>query len=62
MYDSYENIQSIKDSLEKNINNSIKKQPKNKKNENFIKEYSANFLKQKLDIKSKIIVSLMKND
>ncbi len=60
--DSYENIQSIKDSLEKNINNSIKKQPKNKKNENFIKEYSANFLKQKLDIKSKIIVSLMKND
>ena len=60
--DSYENIKSIKDSLEQNINSSIKKQPKNKKNENFIKEYSANFLRQKLDIKSKIIVSLVNND
>ena len=57
--DSYENIKFIKDSLEKNINSSIKKQPKNKKIENFIKEYSSNFLKQKLDIKSKIIVSLV---
>ncbi|MBC63962.1 MAG: ribonuclease J [Chloroflexi bacterium] len=60
--DSYENIKYIKDSLEQNINSSIKKQPKNKKNENFIKEYSANFLRQKLDIKSKIIVSLVNND
>ena len=57
--DSYENIKFIKDSLEKNINSGIKKQPKNKKIENFIKEYSSNFLKQKLDIKSKIIVSLV---
>ncbi|MAR34318.1 MAG: hypothetical protein CL714_02110, partial [Chloroflexi bacterium] len=57
--DSYENIKFIKDSLEKNINSGLKKQPKNKNIKNFIKEYSSNFLKQKLDIKSKIIVSLV---
>lgn len=60
--DSYENIKFIKDSLEKNINSGLKKQPKNKNIKNFIKEYSSNFLKQKLDAKSKIIVRLVNND
>ena len=60
--DSFENLEFLKSSLEQNLKKGLKKRPKYKKAENFIEEYSLNFLRQKLDVKSKIIISLVNND